>query len=147
MDTYTVKQNEQLSDIAGKFGISVEDILKVNNYNLTNLKPGDKINVPIRVNENFDYYVVKKGDTLYKIASIHNVDANTLAEVNGIKTYDYLYPDQILIIPRSNVEVYVTQLGDTLDAVAIKLGSSKETLIEENKTIYLLPEQLIVYRK
>ena len=43
--------------------------------------------------------------------------------------------------------MYVTQLGDTLDAVAIKLGSSKETLIEENKTIYLLPEQLIVYRK
>lgn len=147
MDTYIVKQNEQLSDIAGKFGISVEDILKVNNYNLTNLKPGDKINVPTRVNENFDSYVVKKGDTLYKIASIHNVDANTLAEVNGIKTYDYLYPDQILIIPRSNVEVYVTQLGDTLDAVAIKLGSSKEALIEENKTIYLLPEQLIVYRK
>lgn len=147
MDTYVVKQNEQLSDIAGKFGISVEDILKVNNYNLTNLKPGDKINVPTRVNENFDSYVVKKGDTLYKIASIHNVDVNTLAEVNGIKTYDYLYPDQILIIPRSNVEVYVTQLGDTLDTVAIKLGSSKETLIEENKTIYLLPEQLIVYRK
>ena len=87
------------------------------------------------------------GDTLYKIASIHNVDVNTLAEVNGIKTYDYLYPDQILIIPRSNVEVYVTQLGDTLDTVALKLGSSKETLIEENKTIYLLPEQLIVYRK
>lgn len=65
MDTYIVKQNEQLSDIAGKFGISVEDILKVNNYNLTNLKPGDKINVPIRVNENFDYYVVKKGDTIF----------------------------------------------------------------------------------
>ncbi len=147
MDTYIVKQNEQLSDIAGKFGISVEDILKVNNYNLTNLKPGDKINVPTRVNENFDSYVVKKGDTLYKIASIHNVDVNTLAEVNGIKTYDYLYPDQILIIPRSNVEIYVTQLGDTLDTVALKLGSSKETLIEENKTIYLLPEQLIVYRK
>lgn len=147
MNTYIVKQNEQLSDIAGKFGISVEDILKVNNYNLTNLKPGDKINVPTRVNENFDSYVVKKGDTLYKIASIHNVDVNTLAEVNGIKTYDYLYPDQILIIPRSNVEVYVTQLGDTLDTVALKLGSSKETLIEENKTIYLLPEQLIVYRK
>lgn len=147
MDTYIVKQNEQLSDIAGKFGISVEDILKVNNYNLTNLKPGDKINVPTRVNENFDSYVVKKGDTLYKIASINNVDVNTLAEVNGIKTYDYLYPDQILIIPRSNVEVYVTQLGDTLDTVALKLGSSKETLIEENKTIYLLPEQLIVYRK
>ena len=137
MDTYIVKQNEQLSDIAGKFGMSVEDILKVNNYNLTNLKPGDKINVPTRVNENFDSYVVKKGDTLYKIASIHNVDVNTLAEVNGIKTYDYLYPDQILII----------QLGDTLDTVALKLGSSKETLIEENKTIYLLPEQLIVYRK
>ncbi len=147
MDTYIVKQNEQLSDIAGKFGISVEDILKVNNYNLTNLKPGDKINVPTRVNENFDSYVVKKGDTLYKIASIHNIDVNTLAEVNGIKTYDYLYPDQILIIPRSNVEVYVTQLGDTLDTVALKLGSSKETLIEENKIIYLLPEQLIVYRK
>lgn len=147
MDTYIVKENEQLSDIAGKFGISVEDILKVNNYNLTNLKPGDKINVPTRVNENFDSYVVKKGDTLYKIANIHNVDVNTLAEVNGIKTYDYLYPDQILIIPRSNVNIYVTQLGDTLDTVALKLGSTKETLIEENKTIYLLPEQLIIYRK
>lgn len=45
------------------------------------------------------------------------------------------------------MNIYVTQLGDTLDTVALKLGSTKETLIEENKTIYLLPEQLIIYRR
>lgn len=147
MDTYIVKEGEQLKDIANKFGVQVEDLLKINNYNLSNLRPGDRINVPTRANENFDYYVVKKGDTLYQIANANNVDLNTLAQINGIKTYDYLYPNQLLMIPRTNTNIYVTELGDTLDSVAIKLGTTAQTLIEENKSIYLLPEQLIVYRK
>lgn len=147
MDTYIVKEGEQLKDIANKFGVQVEDLLKINNYDLSNLRPGDRINVPTRANENFDYYVVKKGDTLYQIANANNVDLNTLAQINGIKTYDYLYPNQLLMIPRSNTNIYVTELGDTLDAVAIKLGTTAQVLIEENKSIYLLPEQLIIYRK
>lgn len=147
MDTYIVKEGEQLKDIANKFGVQVEDLLKINNYNLSNLRPGDRINVPTRANEYFDYYVVKKGDTLYQIANANNVDLNTLAQINGIKTYDYLYPNQLLMIPRTNTNIYVTELGDTLDSVSIKLGTTAQTLIEENKSIYLLPEQLIVYRK
>jgi LysM repeat protein len=44
-------------------------------------------------------YVVKKGDTLEKIASKHNTSIAALMKVNKIKLSDPLYVNRKLIIP------------------------------------------------
>ena len=50
------------------------------------------------------------------------------------------------MIPRKGVRMYITKDGDTLNNVAASLGLTLEEVIRNNQNIYLLPEQLIVYR-
>jgi len=84
---------------------------------------------------------------LYSIARRFNVEEDIIANLNGIDEGEYIYPNQTLLIPRENIEVYITKEGDTLNKVASNLGLSEIDLINQNNLIYLLPEQLIIKRK
>lgn len=95
----------------------------------------------------FDYYIVSEGDTLYDIARKNNVDVSILSEINGIKTYDYLYPKQEIMIPKNNVVLYITKQGDTLQDFISFTGKTLDEIVESNSSIYLLPEQLMVYKE
>lgn len=95
----------------------------------------------------FDTYIIKEGDTLYDIAQKNNIDLNMLAQINGILTYDYLYPNQEIMIPKSNVKLYITKQGDTLQNVASSINQTLNNIVDNNSSIYLLPDQLLVYIK
>ena len=97
-------------------------------------------------NNNFDYYKINKGDTLYKIAKDNNINPTLLAELNGINESDYIYPNQILLVPKAGSILYITGIWDTLSEVLEGLNVDIDTLISQNKKIYLQPEQLIVYK-
>ena len=62
----------------------------------------------------FEYYVIKKGDTLYDIARRYNINPDLLASLNGLNNDDYIYPEQTILIPKSNYSYYITKKGDTL---------------------------------
>ena len=93
----------------------------------------------------FDYYRALEGDTLYKIANNNNINPNVLAWLNGINITDYIYPNQILLVPKGGTTLYVTKVGDTLEEVVSKLNTDINTLVNQNSKIYLQPEQLIVF--
>lgn len=95
----------------------------------------------------FDYYTIDKGDNLYKISKKYNINPNLLASLNGLNIDDYIYPGQVLLIPNSNYSYYITKSGDTLDMVANTFNVSKDKLLNDNKTIYLLEGQMIVKKK
>ena len=97
-------------------------------------------------NNYFNYYTVTKGDTLYKIATTNNINPTLLANLNGINETDYIYPNQVLLIPKSGSILYITNIGDTLNEVAKGFKISEEELLKQNENIYLQPEQLIVYK-
>ena len=97
-------------------------------------------------NNYFNYYTVTKGDTLYKIATTNNINPTLLANLNGINETDYIYPNQVLLIPKSGSILYITNIGDTLNEVAKGFKISEEELLKQNRNIYLQPEQLIVYK-
>ena len=147
VNTYQVQENEQLDDISKKFGIDKEEIINVNDFVSETLFPGQIINIPSKIDTEFDYYKVKDGDTLYSIASKNNVSIEMLSEINGLDSYEYLYPDQILIVPKKSTGLYITKMGETLRLVAENTNSTLEELIKDNASIYLLPDQLLVYKK
>ena len=95
----------------------------------------------------FDYYKISKGDTLYKIAMNSGIDPKVIAILNGLNVDDYIYPEQVLLIPKRGMKIYVSVMGDTLDGVVDGLGANMDEFIEQNKKIYLQPEQLMVYKK
>lgn len=94
----------------------------------------------------YTYYTIEKGDNLYAIARRYNINPKLLAAVNGLKDSEYIYPGQELIIPKSGYSYYITAEGDTLAEVAKAFKTDIDGLLKYNRTVYLFPEQLLVYK-
>lgn len=144
-EIYIVKGDEQLSDIARRFNISIDDIISLNNFTSFELRPGQEIYLPAKGFSAFDVYYVKKGDSLYRIALQYGIDSNTLAAINGLELNEYIYPGQKLLVPKEGVKIVVTNEGDTLETLEQKHNVDIQELSKYNKSIYLLPGQLILY--
>ena len=92
-------------------------------------------------------YEINKGDTLYQISKNYNVNTKLLAELNGLNIDDYIYPGQILLVPKKNISYYITKEGDSLKTVSDVFDISQNELIEQNKTIYLQSGQMIFLKR
>lgn len=95
----------------------------------------------------YSLYEIKKGDNLYKISKTFDVNTKLLSELNGLELDDYIYPGQTLLIPKKEVSYYITKDGDTIYTLSTIFNQKEESIIEQNKTIYLLPGQMIYYKK
>ncbi len=95
----------------------------------------------------YSYYEIKTGDSLYKIAKEFNMNPKLIAELNGLKIEDYIYPNQTLKIPKKDVQYYITKEDDTLKDVGKIFGKTEQEIVSQNSTIYLLPEQMIFYKE
>lgn len=144
-DKYLIGYGDTLSKIAKKFNTKEDIIMELNNIPFPDMiRVGKEIIVPINKEKYFDYYTIEKGDSLYGIARRYNINPDLLAILNGLDSDDYIYPNQEILIPKSNYSYYVTKEGDTLDLVSNRFKTSISDLIDNNESIYLLEGQLIV---
>lgn len=94
----------------------------------------------------FDAYVVKKGDSLYKIAKEYNTTVEAIKNANNLAT-ETIYPNQVLFIPLKSVNngIYQTVEGDTLRVVFEKLGLNLNCIkcYEPMLDILLIPNQVV----
>lgn len=147
-EIYTVSKADTVESIANSFNISPANLYKLNGFSPDHLlRQGNNIIVPKVSNDYFEYYTIKKGDSLYKIAKEYGVNEKLLAILNGLNLEDYIYPNQTIVIPQKNVGVYITQEGDTIGEIAKGIGANLSTLLSQNPQIYLMPEQIIVYKE
>lgn len=97
---YTVKDGDTLSEIAKRFGMSYEKIIKLNNISNPNLiYPGQilKIDGNNKVNTEV-YYTVKNGDTLSEISKKFGVSYESIVKLNNISNPSLIYPGQVIKI-------------------------------------------------
>jgi LysM repeat protein len=84
-------------------------------------------------------YVVVKGDTLSRIASLYGTTYQKLAEYNGIANPNLIYPGQHIRIPEASGKVetitYVVKSGDNLSKIAKAYNTSWQKIYEDNKDI------------
>lgn len=169
MQTYIVEPGDNIIGIANKLNVSVSDLVKennldnmyylvpglelvipmvngTNNNNYNNMNNSNNMNSDTNGNDYFEYYTVQKGDSLYQIGLKYNLTQQEIANLNGLELNEFIFPGQKLMIPRKGVKMYITKDGDTLSNIASSLGLTQEEIINTNRNIYLLPEQLIVYR-
>lgn len=145
---YKVLPGEELQSIADKLDMEMQVLCELNGLmEDTEVRAGESIVVPNYQANMFQTYRVKSGESLYEIGKRYDVSANDLALLNGIDVEDYIYPNQELMIPRKGVTIYLTKEGDTLMDVARRFKTSPERLQMENQNIYLLPEQLLVFKE
>lgn len=148
MDTYIVKSGDTLEKIADMYNIPAIELIKANNLVMPYLlKENDVLNIPTVQANIFDYYTVVQNDTLYNIAKMKKTTVGIVASINGLNEDDYIYPGQTLLIPKEGILTYITTSGDTINSVASYFNTYPQDVLYSNNNIYLLPEQLIIYRK
>ena len=88
IDLYIVKAGDTLYNIAKKYQILWQDLMKLNNMDSTMLSIGKQLIVPGNASEL--QYSVEKGDTLDSIAKKFNVSVLEIKEKNGLNTDDVI---------------------------------------------------------
>ena len=140
---YTVQKGDTLYGIANKYNTTVDDIIIYNNLSSTNLTVGQKLLIPNVYTESdqYDTYIVQKGDSLYKIANEFNTTVTELMKINNLSS-NLLTIGQKLLIPKkqiSNEFEYVVKVGDSLYSIANKYN----TTVDEIKKINNLTSNLL----
>ena len=82
---YVVKSGDSLYKIASENNTTVNELMSINNLTSTLINVGQKIKLPIGNNGN-NIYIVKSGDSLYKIANANNTTVSNLMNINNLTT-------------------------------------------------------------
>ena len=94
-----------------------------------------------------EIYVVKSGDTVYRIARRYSVSPESIIYANQLQAPNVLSVGQALIIPRGEAR-HTARRGDTLYSIARRHGVSLQRLIAANPRIAdpnrIYPGQTIV---
>ncbi len=77
-------------------------------------------------------YIIKKGDTISKIAEDYNVYPDAVITLNNLKSTRFISVGAVLKIPSLNGITYTVKSGDTLDKIAEEYKISSERIQEIN---------------
>jgi LysM repeat protein len=122
---HTVKENEDLTSIAFRYGFSVNEFKIANAITpgSNELIIGSKLVVPNR------FHRVKENETVDSISKIYNVDPIQLAAYNELQNNEYLIIDQKLLLP---FFIHVTRKVEYLKSIAELYGRETEELLKIN---------------
>lgn len=130
-DYYIVISGDNLYSIARKNNTTVSELMKLNNLTSASLSIGQRLRIPKVVSsDSNNYYIIKKGDTLYGIANKYNISVNELKLLNNLSS-NTLSIGQKLIIPSLN-NVYIVKKGDSLYSIAKANNITVDKLIDLN---------------
>ncbi|MBB3168614.1 LysM peptidoglycan-binding domain-containing protein [Simiduia aestuariiviva] len=168
---YTVKSGDSLNLIAKRFHTSVSALKSANDLRSTMIRRGQTLVIPVASQpvESYAYsqdqrikskqarsqgksgsqkstYLVKRGDSLWKIANAHRVSVRDVARWNGMAPKDPIKPGQKLVL-WSNTQVatqttnsngvirkvnYRVRRGDSLARIAGKFNLSVSDILKWN---------------
>ncbi|QQS38184.1 MAG: LysM peptidoglycan-binding domain-containing protein [Ignavibacteriales bacterium] len=154
---YKIKRGDTVSEIAEKFGVSVAQLKKWNGLRSNKLIAGKTLKVygsssvntsygdnTVKSNANVNYYKIKPGDSLGKIAELYKVSTADVMNWNGLynnkiiagktlKIYSDANVNDIPVVNNNNTNskgssVHTVKKGDTLYDIATQHGMSVSRL-------------------
>ena len=144
MQTYTVQSGDTLYGISKQFGVSVDEIKRLNNLTSNTITKGQTLKIPSNVTT-IDY-IVKKGDSLYSIAKRYNTTVKEIVRLNNLTSNNLAVGQQLVIAIDDNTtptpttyKDYVVQKGDSLWTIANK----NNTTVDEIKRINNLTSNML----
>lgn len=177
LDRYRVRQGDTISEIAELYGVSTRDIRRWNGLRGNKIIAGQTLKIYSNYKEtegdntltsvpgeNVNYYKIKPGDTLDKIAELHKVSVSDIRKWNGIsgnkivagktlKIYSNVSPvngnnyfssntstNSKNNSGNGNIITYKIKRGDNISQIAMKFGVSVDDIrvwnnISDNKII------------
>ena len=147
--TYKVQKGDTLYSISQQFNTTVDEIKKLNNITSNNIYINQELYIPSSntlpsnplptppidddENEESSAYIVKKGDSLWKISRDYNISVKDLIDINNLTTTTLQIGDKLLVPIKTNVEqTYIVKRGDTLWSIAKENNITVNELKEKN---------------
>lgn len=148
--TYIVQRGDTLSEIASRYGTTVQEIVDINNIANPNfIYPGQTLRITTNSTVHGSEtrgtgsitYTVQRGNTLSQIARAYGVTVSHIVEMNGIQNPNLIYPGEKLRITESTNTTlnpvlqnnyYTVQRGDTLSGIASRYGVTVQYLVKLN---------------
>lgn len=142
--TYVVKSGDTLSEIALRYGTTVNQLVAINNIRNPNLiYPGQQLRIStVSSSSNPTTYVVKSGDTLSQIALRYGTTVNQLVSINNIRNPNLIYPGERIIISNTSIDgegqnscgkiLYKIRYGDTLSQIALTYYTTVQEIVALN---------------
>jgi LysM repeat protein len=147
-DSVTVVSGDTLRKIATRCDTTVDAILRANPQikDRNKIYPGQVFVLPgalIKGSGGIDTYIVKRGDTLNKLATRFNTTLASLLELNKeITNANLVYEGHRLAVPASGTvpdtgtgQVYEVISGDTLRKIAARFDTTIDEILKINPQI------------
>lgn len=134
---FIIRDTANLESLLIEYGFidNKQDALKLENNLLDYVEAvvealAEYTNTPYNQPEIENYYVVKKGDTLYKIANKYNITVEELKKINNLLSDNLNIGQKLIIFENINLpsNIYIVEKGDTLYSIASAYGISIEEL-------------------
>ena len=142
MPPYVVQPGDTLSEIAQRFGLSVDAIVRANGIADPDLIfAGQILCVPPRGHQEAvrptEPYIVQPEDTLSSIAEDFHLSVDELVRYNRIRNPDLIFVGQIVCAPLDapglgTIAVWIVRPGDTLSEIGERFGVSAHDIARHN---------------
>jgi membrane-bound lytic murein transglycosylase D len=160
LDYYIVKRGDSLGKIAKKFGMTIRELKDLNRLDGDNIIPRQKLVISKKYAQELEekeerksaavadssksnsengngsvisdsnYYIVKSGDTLRKIAEMFNLNIDMLKAANNLKS-DNIMADQRLLVKITSF-TYKVRKGESLKKIADKFDTTIKKIKADN---------------
>lgn len=136
---YIVQPWDSLYMIALRFGVSISQLFQFNPMAYYTLYVGQRLFIPVFYSRALVNYTVTTGDTLDSIAQNFNTTKQSIMQLNNLSS-EVMVPGQKLNIDtgsRTSLPdsrpikscIYVVEAGDTLNSIAQKFNTTKQSLM------------------
>lgn len=148
---YKIKRGDTIGEIAEKFGVSISQLKKWNGLNSNKLVAGKTLKIhgstpvttsygdnTVKTTANVNYYKIKPGDSIGKIADMYKVSSADIMNWNGLSNNKILAGKTLKIYSDANVNdvpvdknnttsnkkvsSHIVKTGDTLYGIASQYG-------------------------
>ena len=164
--THRIEAGDTVSSIAARYGLSLEEVLRVNNLQSSSLIfAGEELRLPgagttaAPSPSAAAVYTVKSGDTLSAVAAAHGVSLDAVLAANGLTLTSVIHPGQEIslsggtapsVAPAAEpaaAATHTVEAGDTLTGIAARHNLGLADLMAANgmdDTTVLFPGDVVV---
>ena len=141
--THVVRAGENLSAIARRYGVTVEELVETNGLNNPDLiYAGQVLAIPGAAPAGSNVYTIQQGETLSEIAARYGVPVERIMAANNLPNRSSIAEGQQLVIPDAvqasaapaadPAARYTLQRGDSLYRVGLIYGVAVDDLLAAN---------------